>query len=135
MDKITVYIDGASKGNPGKASIGIIVYSDGKSLLKKTGIPIGNATNNTAEYIALITALIDCLHYKPKQIEIKSDSLLLVRQMQGRYKVKDTGLQKFHFIAGRLVSGYNNVVFTHIPREENKEADKIANEHIKGDLF
>ncbi len=135
MENLTVYIDGASKGNPGKASIGIVICSDDKTLLKKTGMSIGNATNNSAEYIALITALIDCFHYKPRQLEIKSDSLLLIRQMQSQYKVKDVWLQKLHFIASRLVSGYNKVVFTHIPREENKEADKIAKEHIEGDLF
>lgn len=135
MDNLTVYIDGASKGNPGKASIGIVICSEDKTLLKKTGISIGNATNNVAEYLALITALIDCIAYKPEQLEIKSDSQLLIKQMQGQYKVKDAWLQKFHFIASRLVSGYNKVVFTHIPREENREADKAANEYIKDNLF
>jgi len=135
MNTLTVYIDGASKGNPGKASIGIVICPDGRTPVKKTGLSIGNATNNVAEYIALITALIDCAPYKPEQIEIKSDSLLLIKQMEGRYKVKDPWLQKLHFIASRLVSGYNKVLFTHIPREENKEADKVANEYVRDNLF
>jgi len=130
METLTVYIDGASKGNPGKASIGIVVYSD-KKLIKQYGAPIGNTTNNSAEYIALITALIDCLSYCPANIEIKSDSQILVKQMQGEYKVRDETLQKLQFIAARLVSRYNRVVFTHIPREENREADKAANQYIE----
>ncbi len=137
MDNLTVYIDGASKGNPGRASIGIVICGDGKKTLKKTGVSIGTSTNNVAEYMALITALIDCIAYKPQQLEIRSDSLLLIKQMQGQYKVKDEWLKKLHFIASRLVSGYNKVVFTHIPREENTEADKTANEYIQnsGMLF
>ena len=130
METLTVYIDGASKGNPGKASIGIVVYSD-KKLIKKYGAPIGNTTNNSAEYMALITALIDCLSYCPVNLEIKSDSQLLVKQMLGEYKVRDEGLQKLQFIAARLVSRYNSVAFTHIPREENSEADKAANQYIE----
>jgi ribonuclease HI len=135
MGNLTVYIDGASKGNPGKASIGIVIYSDNNKILKKFGTSIGNATNNTAEYMALITVLIECLPYHPEQMEIRSDSLLLVRQMQGRYRVKDAWLQKLQFIASRLISGYKKVVFTHIQREGNKEADKIANEYIGDNLF
>ncbi len=135
MDSLTVYIDGASKGNPGRASIGIVICGDNKKTLKKTGLSIGTSTNNVAEYMALITALIDCIAYRPGRLEIKSDSLLLIRQMQGQYKVKDEWLKKLHFIASRLVSGYNNVTFTHIPREENVEADGVANKHIKDSLF
>ncbi|MCM8776919.1 MAG: ribonuclease HI family protein [Candidatus Omnitrophica bacterium] len=130
MKELTVYIDGASKGNPGKASIGVVIYSD-KILLKKTGASIGDATNNVAEYIALITALIECLNYKPEKLEIKSDSQLLVRQMEGIYRIKDRYLQKLQFIATRLISLYNNVSFSYIPREENKEADKIAEDSLK----
>ncbi|MDD3726666.1 MAG: ribonuclease HI family protein [Candidatus Ratteibacteria bacterium] len=130
MEDITVYIDGASKGNPGKASIGVVIYSN-KNLLKKIGASIGDATNNVAEYIALITALIECLYYKPEKLTIKSDSQLLVRQMQGSYKVKDRYLQKLQFIATRLISLYNSVSFIHIPREENKEADRTAENVLK----
>ncbi|MBN1445035.1 MAG: ribonuclease HI family protein [Candidatus Omnitrophica bacterium] len=130
METLTVYIDGASKGNPGKASIGIVIYSE-KKLIKKYGVPIGNATNNSAEYMALITALIDCLSYCPADLEIKSDSQLLVKQMQKEYKVRDEGLQKLQFIASRLISRYNSVAFTHIPREENREADKAANQYME----
>ena len=130
MKELTVYIDGASKGNPGKASIGIAIYSD-KTLIKKLGAQIGYATNNVAEYIALITALIECLHYTPDKLEIKSDSQLLIKQMQGEYRIKDRYLQKLQFIANRLNSLYPNIYFTHIPREENKEADRIANDALK----
>lgn len=130
MEEITVYIDGASKGNPGEASIGVVIYGD-KTPLKKFGAKIGNATNNIAEYIALIAGLIECLRYKPEKINIKSDSQLLVRQMDGTYKVKDSYLQKLQFIANRLLSLYKSVSFSYIPREENKEADKIAQSSLK----
>lgn len=130
MKELTVYIDGASKGNPGKASIGFVIYSD-KTPLKKFGTTIGEATNNIAEYIALITALIECLPYRPEKLEIKSDSQLLIRQMQGTYRVKDRYLQKLQFIATRLISLYNEVRFTYISREENSEADKVAQNSFK----
>jgi len=133
MENLIVYIDGASKGNPGKASIGLVIYSDKKRLLKKYGAPVGNATNNSAEYMALIAALIECLSYVPTNLDIKSDSLLLIRQMQGKYKVRDEWLKKLQFIANLLISRYNKVTLTHIPREENKEADKIAEEYVEAE--
>ena len=129
MEKLTVFIDGASHGNPGKSSIGIVIYGDGE-LLKKTGKYIGTGTNNIAEYMALIYALIECLKYKIKKIEIKSDSLLLVKQMKREYKIKDKYLQKLKMIADKLIENYENVEITYIPREENKEADKIASEYL-----
>ncbi|MCX8082522.1 MAG: ribonuclease HI family protein [bacterium] len=133
MKEITAYIDGASKGNPGKASIGIVIYSEGV-LLKKISASIGEATNNIAEYTALITALIECLQYKPEKLEIRSDSQILIRQMQGSYRVRDKYLQKLYFIATHLIALYNNVSFIHIPREENKEADKVAQNSLQDNI-
>lgn len=127
MKKIIAYIDGASKGNPGEASIGFIAYSENGAILQKHGDGIGTATNNVAEYVALITALIKCFQYTPDKLEIRSDSLLLVRQMTGEYKVRDHHLQQFHFIASRLTETYKKVVFVHVPREENRQADSLAN--------
>ncbi|MGI6595972.1 MAG: ribonuclease HI family protein [Elusimicrobia bacterium] len=134
MKELTVYIDGASRGNPGKASIGLVIYSD-KTLLKKIGVRIGVATNNVAEYTALITALIECIRYKPDKLKIKSDSQLLVRQMEGTYKTKDEYLKKLNFIATRLISLFDSVSLTHIPREENEMADKVAENALKEDTL
>jgi len=133
MENLTAYIDGASKGNPGRASIGFVIYSEKKGLVKKYGAHIGYATNNSAEYLALIAALIECLCYLPANLEIRSDSLLLIKQMQGKYRVRDEWLKKLQFIATLLISRYNKVSLRHIPREENREADRIAEEYVKDD--
>ncbi|MCM8818512.1 MAG: ribonuclease HI family protein [Candidatus Omnitrophica bacterium] len=136
MEKIEVYIDGASKGNPGESAYGIVILKDKKIYIKK-GDFIGITTNNIAEYISLIFALIECLPLKNQEIEIKSDSLLLVNQINGKYKVKDAQLKILHFIAISLISRYNKIKIIHIDREENKTADKIANLFIekKKNLF
>ncbi|MCM8803647.1 MAG: ribonuclease HI family protein [Candidatus Omnitrophica bacterium] len=136
MDKIEIYIDGTSKGNPGKSSYGIVVFKNGK-IYKKLGNQIGITTNNVAEYISLICALIECLNFKTDEVEVKSDSLLLVKQINGEYKVKDEELKILHFISKYLLSRYNNIKIKYIKREENKIADKIANLFLekKNELF
>ncbi|MGB9677753.1 MAG: ribonuclease HI family protein [Candidatus Ratteibacteria bacterium] len=136
MGKILIYIDGASKGNPGKSAYGIVIFKNEK-IYKKMGDYIGITTNNVAEYISLIFALIECLPFKTNEIEIRSDSQLLVKQINGEYKVRDEKLLIFHKIVIFLFSKYNNIKITHINREENKIADEIANSFIENnnDLF
>ena len=136
MEKFLIHIDGASKGNPGKSAYGIVILKNGR-IYKKIGDYIGITTNNIAEYLALIFALIECLPFKEKEIEIRSDSQLLVKQIKGEYKVKDEKLLIFHKIATFLFSKYNNIRITYIRREENKIADSVANSFIenKSDLF
>lgn len=129
MEKLTVFIDGASRGNPGDSSVGIVVYGDGEFLEEK-GKNIGMGTNNIAEYIALIFALIECLKFNIKKIEIKSDSLLLVKQIRGEYKIKNEYLKKLKIIADELIKRYKTFEIVHIPREENKKADKVANKFL-----
>jgi len=129
MEKLTVFIDGASRGNPGKSSIGIVIYGDGE-LIEETGKYIGIGTNNVAEYMALIYSLIECLKYNIKKIEVKSDSLLLVKQMKKEYKIKNGYLQKLKIIADKLIENYESFEITYIPREENKKADKIASRYL-----
>ncbi|HOV21679.1 MAG TPA: ribonuclease HI family protein [bacterium] len=127
MKKLTVFIDGASRGNPGNASIGIVIYENGNLLMEK-GEYIGVGTNNIAEYMALIYSLIECIKLKAKNIEIKSDSLLLVKQIKGEYKVKNEFIKKLNIIANKLIENFNTFEIKYIPREENKKADKIASE-------
>ncbi|MFN4227224.1 MAG: ribonuclease HI family protein [Candidatus Ratteibacteria bacterium] len=136
MEKIYIYIDGASKGNPGKSAYGVVIFKNDK-IYKKIGDYIGITTNNVAEYISLIFALIECLPFKTNEIEIRSDSQLLVKQVKGEYKVRDEKLLIFHKIVNFLFSKYNNIKITHISREDNKIADQLANSFIekKGDLF
>ncbi|HNS31393.1 MAG TPA: ribonuclease HI family protein [bacterium] len=135
MEKLIAYTDGASKGNPGKASIGFVIQDTSGKVLKQCGMPIENATCNVAEYMALITALIEGLKFGAEELEVRSDSLLLVRQMQGSYKVKEEWLKKLHFIARQLAGNYTRLTFVHISREKNKQADKLANSNIENTLL
>jgi len=139
MQKIIVYTDGASRGNPGPASIGVVVYNDKKNILKKYSKTIGETTNNDAEYQAVVFALKKMKAFfgkkniKNYEILIKSDSQLLVSQLTGKYKIKDSNIQKLFIQIWNLKIDYHKVDFKYIPREENKLADKLANEALDGD--
>ncbi|HOW42930.1 MAG TPA: ribonuclease HI family protein [Candidatus Omnitrophota bacterium] len=125
MNKLDIYIDGASKGNPGPSGIGVIILKDGQSI-RTISRYIGTATNNIAEYSALIAALEESLLLKAEQLTIKSDSELLCRQLNRQYKVKSEHIRGLFEQATRLISGFKHVSVCHIPREENAGADKLA---------
>ena len=127
---ITINIDGASKGNPGPSSIGI-VFQKGKEQIKEVSEFIGNHTNNFAEYTALIRALeisIECGFYN---IEIKSDSELVVKQINKIYKVKEADIKDLFDKVNSLIEKLSSFKLTHVPREENLRADKLANQALK----
>jgi len=128
--EVTAFIDGASKGNPGEAGCGVVIYGLGKEpiLLKKY---IGHATNNIAEYNALILALEKLKELNIKEIIIKSDSLLLVSQLNGKYAVKNPNIRKLFRVYLSLAVNFDKIKVMHIPRELNKEADRLANLAIK----
>ncbi len=138
MQKIIVYTDGASRGNPGPASIGVVVYNDKRNVLKEYSETIGKTTNNDAEYQAVIfalkkmRALFGKKNIKNYEILIKSDSQLLVSQLTGKYKIKDSNIQKLFIQVWNLKIDYHKVDFKHIPREQNKLADKLANQALDG---
>ncbi len=124
---ITAYFDGGSRGNPGPAGWGaFIVHADGTVLAELSG-PIGVATNNVAEYHGLIAALKWAVDNDVTGLHVKGDSLLLVEQMRGNYKVKNEGLKPLHMQARMLVMQIGNVRFDHVPREKNKDADRLSN--------
>ena len=127
---ITINIDGASKGNPGPASIGIAFQKD-KDLIKEVSEFIGNHTNNFAEYTALIRALEISLECGFQEIEIKSDSELVVKQTNRIYKVKDADIKDLFDKVNLLIERLSSFKITHIPREENLKADKLANQALK----
>ncbi|HDN97706.1 MAG: ribonuclease H [Candidatus Omnitrophota bacterium] len=135
MEEVKVFVDGTSKGNPGKASYGFLIYDKYGKILKKNGGRIGITTNNVAEYIALIMGVIGCLEFKPKRLKIYSDSQLLVKQMKGEFKIKDEWLKRLYLIVSKLLESFEKFEIYHISREENKEADKIANSFIENNLF
>lgn len=132
MGKLKVFTDGASRGNPGEAGIGIVVYDESDNIIKKWNEYIGKTTNNQAEYLALIKSL-DLIRELKETIQIEfieffADSELMVKQLRLEYKVKDEGLKplfkKFNTLINELKIPYK---INHIERKLNKEADKLAN--------
>lgn len=124
---ITAFIDGGARGNPGPAGYGAsIVGADGEALASLHGA-LGIATNNVAEYNGLLAALRWAAEHGHTRVHIKADSQLLVEQMKGNYRVKNAGLLPLYTEAVRLASRIGKVTFEHIPREQNKEADRLSN--------
>ena len=130
MKSINIFIDGASRGNPGPSGIGIVFFDDSKKAVKKLFKFIGNATNNVAEYTALIYGVQEALIDKYENITINSDSELLTRQLRGEYKVKNENLKPFYEQFLHLFRGFNKIDVVSIPREQNKLADNLANKAI-----
>ena len=134
IEKIIIYIDGGSRGNPGPSAFGILISDGQKNILKEYSQYIGEATNNEAEYQALIFALKKTKSLFGKEkikkigIELKSDSELLIKQMKGEYKVLNPKIQKLFLKAWNLKIDFGKLKFFLIPREENQEADRLVNE-------
>lgn len=124
---ISVYIDGGSRGNPGPAGYGVHVEEQDGTLLAELRDGVGIATNNVAEYRGLLAALHWVAAHGHRQVRVRSDSELLVRQMRGEYRVKNAGLQPLYAQARLLVARLDRVVFEHVPRSLNKDADRLAN--------
>ena len=131
LDKLILYTDGASLGNPGRAGVGVIVYNQNRDVIKKVTEFIGITTNNVAEYMALIYALQEALYLKAKELSCFLDSELVVKQLEGSYKVKDSKLKLLYYQVKYLESFFEKVNFNHIGRDGNKEADKLAKEAAK----
>lgn len=124
-----IYCDGASRSNPGEASVGISILKDKKEIdtIKKR---IGIATNNVAEYLGLIEALKYCVEKNIMEVDIYLDSLLVVQQVNLEYKVKSKKLQEHYNQALDLINKINNIKITHVRREFNKRADQLANQAL-----
>ena len=139
MKKIIIYTDGASRGNPGPASIGVVICDKNERTLKEYYQSLGNATNNEAEYQAVIFALkkLKALFGKTKikeyEIEMRSDSQLLVNQLTGKYKIVNLKIQQLFLEAWNLKVDIGNISFSYIPREKNKKADALANKALDSD--
>jgi ribonuclease HI len=128
-DKLQIYTDGGARGNPGPAGIGVVIWS-GNNLVGRHKNYIGEATNNQAEYKAVILALEEAKKLGVKELEFFLDSELVVKQINREYKVKDKDLAPLFVQVWNLSMGFKKVIFKHIPREKNKEADKLVNEAI-----
>jgi ribonuclease HI len=126
-----IHIDGAARGNPGPAGVGILIIGPDGQVVERIHRSIGEATNNVAEYRALLLALERARALGCAEIEVYSDSELLVRQLQGRYQVKHPVLRALYTKARGRVAGFRRFQITHVPREENVEADALANRGIE----
>ena len=124
---ITAYVDGGARGNPGSAGYGALIKDADGQVLAELYAGIGVSTNNVAEYQGLIAALEWALAHGHARLHVKSDSLLIVQQMLGKYRVKHEGLIPLHQKARRLASAIGHVTFEHVRRELNREADRLSN--------
>lgn len=119
-------VDGAARGNPGHAGAGVVLETDDGHIYR-FGEYLGETTNNVAEYSALLAGMRKAAQLDIRELKVRSDSELIVKQLNGLYKVKSPHLQELYFTAIKMISSFDKVTFVHIPREENKEADRMAN--------
>lgn len=127
MTEVVVNCDGGARGNPGPAAYGFSIQTPDGEEIEGQGEAIGHATNNVAEYTAVIRALQRCQELGVKVVHLRSDSQLLVEQLKGNYKVKAPGLIPLALEAKRLARTFENVTFTHVRREQNVRADELVN--------
>jgi ribonuclease HI len=124
---LKIHIDGASRGNPGEAGFGISVADEEDRPVAELYGYIGRATNNVAEYQALLHALRYSLARGARRIQVMTDSELVVKQIDGRYRVRHADMLPLHQEAKSLLRQFEKAVVAHVPREQNKDADRLAN--------
>ena len=130
MKTIRLFTDGAARGNPGPAGIGVVIEDDqGMRLQGRSGY-IGTATNNQAEYRALLEGLRTVAQWRPDRLEVYLDSQLVVEQLNGRYRIKEKTLQELCRQAQELLRSFPSVVVQHVERSKNRGADGLANRGI-----
>lgn len=129
---ITAFFDGGARSNPGPAGYGVYIVDDLGNVLAELSGSLGITTNNVAEYNGLIAALEWAIAHGLTELKVKGDSLLIVEQMRGNYRVKNEGLIPLHQKARTLVSKIGKVSFEHVRREHNKDADRLSNVGMDG---
>ena len=125
--KLTIYTDGGARGNPGPAGIGAVILDGAGKVIAEISESIGQATNNQAEYKALIAGLIKAKELGADELEVFLDSELVVKQLNRQYRVKDKGLAPLFAQAYNISLGFKKIVFKHVRREKNKLADRLVN--------
>jgi len=128
--RVNVYVDGAARGNPGPAGCGVVIKSDAKKTLKELSRYIGTATNNVAEYNALLCALEESLAMGAEEVVVYLDSELIAQQLKGEFRVRDEQMKILFDRAVDLINRFKRCEVVHIGREKNREADKLANKAI-----
>jgi ribonuclease HI len=132
---LIIYTDGGARGNPGPAALGFVIYdASSQELLFQKGEYLGEQTNNYAEYMALVRSLETAQSLGGEVLDIRMDSQLIVRQMQGLYKIKQPHLRLLADQVFKLLRTFKKFTFTHVFREQNKMADKMVNEALDNQL-
>jgi ribonuclease HI len=132
MAKLTVNVDGGARGNPGPAAIGAVVRDEDGTVLEERGERIGRATNNVAEYKALLLGIELAAAHGATELELVGDSELIVRQVEGRYKVKNAGMKELHAEVKGALAGFERWSIRHVRREQNADADRLVNAALDG---
>jgi ribonuclease HI len=131
-EKLVVNVDGGARGNPGPAAIAAVVQAQGGEVLAERGERIGRATNNVAEYKALLLGIEIARDLGTPELELVGDSELIVKQVKGEYKVKDATMRELHSEVKRALGDFDRWSIRHVRRERNKEADRLVNEALDG---
>jgi ribonuclease HI len=133
VPRLTVNVDGGARGNPGPAAIGVVVRGEDGELLEERAERIGRATNNVAEYRALLLGIELAAAHGADELELVGDSELIVRQVEGRYKVKDATLKELHGEVRAALRGFESWAIRHVRREHNADADRLVNAALDGE--
>jgi ribonuclease HI len=132
MSRLTVNVDGGARGNPGPAAVGVVVRNGGGEVVEERAERIGEATNNVAEYRALLLGIELARAHGASAVDLVGDSELVVRQVEGRYKVKDATMRKLHAEVKRALADFETWTISHVRRENNADADRLVNEALDG---
>jgi ribonuclease HI len=130
MAKLTVNVDGGARGNPGPAALGVVVRDEEGGMVESRGEAIGRATNNVAEYRALLLGIELAAAHGATEVELIGDSELIVRQVEGRYKVKNAAMKELHAEVKAALAGFDSWKIRHVRREQNADADQLVNEAL-----
>jgi ribonuclease HI len=130
--RLTVNVDGGARGNPGPSAIGVVVRDDSGQVVLERGEKIGDATNNVAEYKALIAGIGLAKELGADEVDLIGDSELVVKQVQGKYKVKNAGIKPLHAEAKAALADFSDWTINHVRREMNADADRLVNEALDG---
>lgn len=130
VDTLVIYTDGAARGNPGPAGAGAYIQDAHGAVVSEDYRYLGEATNNVAEYEALLLGLERAKELGARHLEMRADSQLVVRQVIGEYRVRNQALQRLHARVQQLASAFESVEYRHVPREQNRDADRLANRAV-----
>ena len=131
---LIVAVDGAARGNPGPAGAGVVLTEAKGQKTREIGVYLGETTNNVAEYAALVVALYEATRLGAGAVQVQTDSELLAKQVSGEYRVKEATLRMLHALVRHFMAGFGRCTVSHVPREQNRAADRVANRAVDAGL-